>query len=63
MQIGVVVNPFAGLGGAVGLKGTDGPDSVAEALRRGAIIICLRTVANGGEPSRTNRREANRSKP
>lgn len=36
MQIGVVVNPFAGLGGAVGLKGTDGPDSVAEALRRGA---------------------------
>ena len=34
MQIGVVVNPFAGLGGAVGLKGTDGPDSVAEALRR-----------------------------
>ena len=36
MQIGVVVNPFAGLGGAVGLKGADGPDSVAEALRRGA---------------------------
>ena len=36
MQIWVVVNPFAGLGGAVGLKGTDGPDSVAEALRRGA---------------------------
>jgi predicted polyphosphate/ATP-dependent NAD kinase len=36
VRIGLVVNPVAGLGGAVGLKGTDGPDTVAEALRRGA---------------------------
>lgn len=36
MKIGVVVNPISGLGGAVGLKGTDGADAVAEALRRGA---------------------------
>jgi predicted polyphosphate/ATP-dependent NAD kinase len=37
MRIGLVVNPNSGLGGAVGLKGTDGPDTVAEAFRRGAV--------------------------
>ncbi|MFT4620307.1 MAG: putative polyphosphate/ATP-dependent NAD kinase [Dinoroseobacter sp.] len=45
MKIGLIVNPVAGLGGAVGLKGTDGPDIVAEALRRGA-------VAHSGERAR-----------
>ena len=34
IQIGLIVNPVAGLGGSVGLKGTDG--MVEEALRRGA---------------------------
>lgn len=37
MTIGLLVNPIAGLGGAVGLKGTDGPGTVAEALARGAV--------------------------
>lgn len=37
MKIGVVVNPIAGLGGAVALKGTDGADTVVEAFRRGAV--------------------------
>lgn len=36
LRIGLLVNPLAGLGGAVGLKGTDGAATVAEALARGA---------------------------
>jgi predicted polyphosphate/ATP-dependent NAD kinase len=34
-RIGFIVNPVAGMGGSVGLKGTDG--NVGEALRRGAV--------------------------
>lgn len=34
--IGVLVNPYAGIGGSVALKGSDGPETRTEALRRGA---------------------------
>jgi predicted polyphosphate/ATP-dependent NAD kinase len=36
-RIGFLINPVAGMGGAVGLKGTDG--NVEEALRRGALPL------------------------
>lgn len=35
-RLGIVINPFAGIGGAVGLKGSDGEEIVKQALARGA---------------------------
>jgi predicted polyphosphate/ATP-dependent NAD kinase len=37
MKIGFVINPLAGIGGSVALKGSDGQEIVQQALARGAL--------------------------
>jgi len=55
--LGLLVNPVAGMGGRVGLHGTDGPARLAEARRRGA------TPVTGPRTARALRRVARRHVP
>lgn len=40
-KLGLIVNPYAGIGGSVGLKGSDGDEIRAEAFSRGAELRAL----------------------
>jgi len=55
-KLGLIVNPIAGIGGRVGLKGSDGAETVREARERGAVpespkrvVDALRVVAESGD--------------
>jgi len=44
MRLGLVINPLAGIGGTVGLKGSDGDEIVSQAFAKGAVPLAEKRV-------------------
>ncbi|MHA1491873.1 MAG: hypothetical protein ACTSRI_19745 [Promethearchaeota archaeon] len=44
-KIGLIVNPIAGMGGSVGLKGTDG-EMYKKAMEMGAFPVTQQRISN-----------------
>jgi len=45
-RIGLIINPLAGIGGSVGLKGSDGAEIVSQALAMGAVAQASARVSH-----------------
>lgn len=44
MRLGLVINPLAGIGGPVGLKGSDGDEIISQAFSKGAVPLAEKRV-------------------
>ena len=56
-RLGVLVNPYAGIGGSVALKGSDGESIRDEALSRGAQQLAPVKMAHALEAIQTDQIE------
>ena len=51
LKLGILVNPFAGVGGPAGLKGSDGEGTVQKASAKGIAPVAGRHMLRHGRVS------------